>query len=193
MGTDLPHSAGLYARLLGPAWSHLDEAIRAAHLPGNDTMLRASGRFRIRYGNGRLTRWLTRLLRLPPKAEAVRTLLVVTAYGGIEQWDRTFGDRKLVSVQQERAGGLLGERFGCLELRFRLDVEAGALVYRQIGAFVRLGPVSVPLRRQCSPQVAAREEWAGVAHRTRVTVQVAVPLVGVLIQYTGETERQESA
>lgn len=193
METDLSKPVGLYPRLLGQAWLHLDETLRAAHLAGNDTVLRASGWFRIRHGSSRLGHWLPRLLRLPPEAEAVETRLVVTAYQDREHWDRWFGDCRMVSVQRACGGGLLGERFGGLELRFRLDVEEGALVYRQAGAFVWLGLISVPLPRWLAPQVAAREERGSAGQRTRVMVQVSAPCLGLMIHYAGEIEPQETA
>jgi hypothetical protein len=94
----------------------------------------------------------------------------------------------MTTFQGRRPGGLLGEWFGGLELRFHLEVNRGALVYRQVRAYLRTPLVAAPLPRWCSPQVAAREEPTGAAGRTRVEVRVALPLMGLVLTYGGELE-----
>lgn len=180
----------LYRRILGTSWLELAVAVRRAHLNPGEVSLRGAGSFQVRHGAGLLARLLTWLLRMPPATGAAKTRLVVTPLGRGERWERSFDDRFLVTTQREaREGGLI-ERFGPLELRFRLEVMGGALLYRQAGAALRLGALNVPLPRWMAPCVEAREEPAAL-DLTHVLVAVAVPVIGHLISYEGHIERQE--
>lgn len=181
----------LYPGLLGALWPQLSEPVRSAHLAGPADRLRATGLFTVRHGESWLARRLVRLLGMPASAEAIETRLAVVPEGETERWDRMFGDHALSTVQRNRRG-LLAEQFPLFELLFRLEAADGALVYRQVGARLRLGRLSMPLPRRLSPQVAAREEPAGTPGRTRVTVRVSLPLAGLLILYTGEIEIVET-
>ncbi len=181
----------LYRRLLGPSWYELAACVRRMHLEDGAASLRGVGSFRIRYGNARLGRLLARLLRMPSATEAANTRLVVTPIGRGERWERSFDEQSLISRQWEAQGGRLLERIKLLELEFRLEIRAGALLYRQVGAALRLGPLRVPLPRRMAPHVEAREEPGG-ANRTLVAVAVTVPRVGLLISYEGHIERQEA-
>ena len=177
----------LYPRLLGGHWSRVNPEIRAVHLAGSAGALEAKGSFMVRHGGGGLARLLVRLLKMPVEGDGVETRLRVLQEGAGERWCRTFADRRLSTVQYE-SGGLLAERFGLLELRFRLAVEGGALLYRQSGAFVGLGVLMLPLPKRISPQVSAREEPMAASRRVRSTVRVTLPLLGLLITYSGEIE-----
>ncbi len=181
-------SLTLYPRLLGPSWHELAAPVRRAHLDG--ASLRAVGSFRIRHGTNRFARFLARLLRLPSVTEAADAWLVVTPLGRGERWMRSFDGRLLTSTQWEGSGGRLIERIKLLELQFWLEVRAGALFYRQVGASLRFGPLRVPLPRWMAPRVEAREEPDG-AGRMHVLVSVTVPRVGLLVSYEGHIERQE--
>jgi uncharacterized protein DUF4166 len=184
-------SAGpLYQRVLGPSWSELDQAVRQSHLDGE--AMQAGGLFQIQHGGSRWAKWLCRTFALPPALTLVNTRLTITRDGAGEKWLREFGDSSFVSIQSERAGSLLVERIGRLELWFRLNVDGGRLVYRQVAASLRCGPVRIPLPRWCGPRVAAHEEPDDGPNRTRVFVEVSLPLVGLLIAYTGTLVTEES-
>jgi hypothetical protein len=139
-----------------------------------------------------LARWLIRAARLPPPAEAVETRLVVCRRGSAERWHRTFGDTIVVTSQREAPDGLLAERLGLLEFRFRLAVADGALIYRQTGLVLRLGPVCLPLPRRLSPQVTAREEPAARPGEMHVSVEVRTLAGALLFSYEGSV-RPEGA
>lgn len=189
MQTSRSLAPALYPRLIGTFWQELDEAVRRVHLNGES--VRATGSLRVRHGKGWLARLLLWLFRMPPAAEAVETRLVITPYGHGEKWLRVFGNWPLVTMQGEQAGGLLLERFGVLEFRFRLEVAEGSLVYRQISAVFRLGPLSLPLPRWLAPHVAAREKPVGDRNQIHVSVEVNFPLLGPLIAYEGKLTRVE--
>jgi hypothetical protein len=182
-----PSLVPLYPRLMGTAWTTLDEAVRRTHLDGGS--FQGGGVFRVRRGTGLLARLLLRIARLPSEAEAVHTRLVVTPLGSAEKWVRTFGNATWETTQVEEAGQILSERRGAIELRFRLEVEDGALIYRQVGAAVRLGRLAIPFPRWCRPLLEAREEAVGPS-RTKVSVVLTVPCAGFLISYDGQIQRE---
>jgi hypothetical protein len=181
----------LYPRLLGPAWDRLDPAVRRAHLL--DGTLAVRGRFRIWCAPGRLARVLCRLVRLPPAGADIETRLVVTGDGDRERWERSFGGHRLVSEERAASNGQLIEWMPPVELRFRLEAEAGALRFRQAGAALRLGRLRLPLPAAVAPRVDAREAPAGDGGAVRVTVAVRAPLVGRLFEYEGVVEPVEDA
>ena len=173
---------GLYPRLLGRAWWDLDPAIRRAHPAG--AIVRAEGILCVRHGTGLLRRLLLVAAGVPPPAERVSVQLVVSRRGRVERWQRTFGARRLATCQSE-AGGLLVERAGPLEIRFRLTVRDGSLLYRQVGLALCLGPLRLPLPRWLALHIAGREGPTGDPDRTSLTVEVAGPRGGLLFSYHG--------
>jgi hypothetical protein len=183
-----PLPISLYRRLIGTAWPDVDEAVRQSHLDGG--LLRRVGSFRVQCGTSNLARLLLAILRAPSAAEAVATELVITPLACGEKWVRRFGDKTLITTQAGRSGGVLIERISMVELRFRLDVSDGSLIYRQIGTALRLGPLSVPLPEWLSPRVEVREEAEGLKC-THVSVVVTAPFAGLLISYDGQIHEEE--
>lgn len=179
----------LYARLLGPAFDELDEALRRGRCGG--TGVSGHAVFRVERSGGFPGRVIGRLLRLPPAAERVAVELRVepTVWG--ERWERRFGTRRLVTTVREVAGGLLAERFGILEFHFRLTPLGGAMEHRQQRVGLRLGRLWLPLPRLLAPRIRGREEPAG-GGAARVLVTVDVPGVGRLLRYEGRMPFQEA-
>ncbi len=118
------------------------------------------------------------------------TELIITPFDRGEMWMRRFGDKAFVTMQAERGGGILSERLGMVELRLRLEASNGALLYRSIGAAMRVGRLSVSLPAFLSPRVEAREAINGRG-RTSVSVAVTLPIAGLLFSYQGDTEKEE--
>jgi hypothetical protein len=89
--------------------------------------------------------------------------------------------------------GLLAERFGALEFRFRLSFADRAIHYRQVGVMLRGLPFfpETPLPGWASPQVSARETAGASEMETRVRVEVSAPLAGLLFSYEGELRREQ--
>ncbi len=100
--------------------------------------------------------------------------------------------RPLVSLQFERADGLLAERIGFVEMRFRLQVVGGVLTYQTTSAALRLGALHVPLPYWFSPRVTALERPAGEGDQIDVSVEVRLPLLGCLIAYEGKLTHVEA-
>jgi uncharacterized protein DUF4166 len=180
----------LYARLLGASWPQVAEPIRVVHA-GTGPTVRASGRLRLAYGPGRVTRVLAWLLRLPRESDAAETRLVITPSIDGEQWFRTFDDRRLDTRQYQAGDGELAERIGVLEFRFRLEASKGSLLFRQIEAAFLFGSVRLRIPAAWAPRVDAREDPAG-ARRIRVRVGVVLPALGPLLAYDGTIDIEES-
>jgi hypothetical protein len=179
----------LYARLLGSSWQAVAEPVRLAH--ATESTVCARGRLRIAHGRSRVARVLARLLRLPRASDAAETRLVVTRRGDGEEWRRTFADRRLDTRQYEAGDGQLAERFGLLELRFRLEASDGSLFFRQRDAAVMFGSVRVRLPVAWAPKVDAVEEPAG-ARQIRIHVRVALPALGPVLTYDGTVRIEET-
>jgi hypothetical protein len=128
---------------------------------------------------------------LPPPAKAVPVQLHITPSEQGEKWVRTFGEKRLVTWQYERPGGLLAERFGPLELRFQLLLQADRLGYAQRAAVLRLGWLRLPVPAWLAPQVRASEVVVSGTERTYIMVSISLPLLGLLISYEGELEVEE--
>jgi hypothetical protein len=88
-------------------------------------------------------------------------------------------------MQSGMGAGVLVERMGIVEMRFRLDVAGGTLNYQTISAALRLVFLRVPLPRWLGPHVTARERGVGEMNQIHVSVEVSVPLLGRLISYGG--------
>jgi hypothetical protein len=192
-------TAPLYMRVLGDSWAMLAEPVRCAH--STRAIVRAHGYLRIEHGRRSLARVLARMFRLPRPNAAAETRLIVTARDDGEHWERTFDGQRLDTRQYESRQyepreseqseqSELAERFGLLELRFRLDTSEGSLLYVQRRAAVLFGPVRVPIPGPLAPRVEAREDPAG-PNCVSIDVRVILPGVGPLITYQGMINLEE--
>ena len=102
-----------------------------------------------------------------------------------------FAERSLMSEQYAGPGGCLVERFGLLDVWFRLVVVDHMLCFRQESVGLSFGALRVPLPRWLSPQITGRE-WVipGQVH-VQVAVSVSVPCVGLLLAYAGSIMTEE--
>lgn len=176
-------SAGLYRRVLGVAWNELHPSVRRFHSDGQP--LQATGVFQIRHGKNRVARWATWIGGLPAAGEAVAVRLAVIPCGDGETWSRHFANRPMLSVQSRRSNGLLAEGMGPMEIRFRLEVIDGSLIYHPAGAALRLGPLRLPLPRWLAPNVSAWEKPLDDPRYIQVLIEVKSPLLGLLVSYGG--------
>jgi hypothetical protein len=184
---EVGRAASLYERLMGEDWVQLAAAVRLLHL-AHDSM-QARGCLRVDHGQHVLAGLLARILRLPSQGANVDTTLVVIAGNDGERWLRTFHGRELDTWQFEAERSELAERFGLLELRFRLERVGESLVYIQRGAAFVIGPMRMPLPDAWTPLVEAREDPAGPS-TIDLHVHVTIPAVGSLIAYHGLVEVQ---
>ena len=182
--------SGVYPQLLGSGWDQLAESVRRLH--GEGTIIRVAGTFRVWRGGNLLTRSLARLTRLPATGEAVEMRLTVTRLKHGEEWGRVFAGRPLVSRQWPRPDGLLAERLGPVELRFRLKVMGGALNYQTRSVTLCLGALRIPLPHRLAPRVTAWEKPTADRDRVKVAVETHLPLFGLLLAYEGTVTRAET-
>ena len=162
--------------------------MRFAHTP--QPAVRARARLRIEHGRSRAARLLAWVLRLPRAADDAEATLLVTPHEDGERWHRTFAGRRFDTRQHQTGPFEVAERIGVLELRFRLSVDDGSLVFRQIHAAFVMGSIRVPLPVACAPVVDAREDAAG-ARRLRIQVRLTAPAIGPVLTYQGTVDYEE--
>jgi hypothetical protein len=180
----------LYPRLFGVAWSEIDTALQRMHC--NCEPVQAAGVFRISHGTSLGAKLLLLFLRLPPPSAAAQVKLIVRPVGESETWLRLFDGKPVATVQRESVSGLLAERFGPIEFRFRLSFADHTIHYRQAGVILRLPFYpEIPLPRWASPHVSAWETAGAGEMETRILVEVSAPLAGLLFSYEGKLRREQ--
>jgi hypothetical protein len=160
-------------------------AIRLHHPEGR---LRGVGVFRIQRAEGRLAHLLGRCLGLPIQATAVHTELLVEPTANGVRWARRFGDLCLTTTQRLGGTGELVERFGPIELTFRLLGYGQWLVFLQVSAAIHLGPVRLALPAWAAPHVAGRVRCTPRLNRVDARIRLRVPIFGELVRYGGSMD-----
>ncbi len=149
-----------YQILLGAAFAALHPDVQRAHL----APLAAEGTLDVEHGAG----WsglLIHVMNLPGAGRGQRVRLDVTPIGAEVEWTRRIGP-SVLRTRQRAIGSLLVEHYGGVRIAFALDVENGALVYRQI--WMRAAGVAIP--SSVSPRVSARVSPEAGGWRVEVTV-----------------------
>lgn len=141
-------------------------------------------------GRGVLAQLLATLLGMPRAAERVAIALRVERTERGERWTRTFGDRA-VATTQWRSGELLVEAMGLTQCWFRLVAAEGALVFEQVKARFGLGRFAFPIPRWIAPWITGRAEPR--ADAVHVSVQIGVPLFGLIVSYEGSVTVEVAA
>ena len=181
-----PH-ARLYPKLLGSAWSGLHPEVQRVHTRPGST--RAQAQLEVRRAPGRLLGLMLNLAQVPKAAGHARVRLVIvertTPHGPQECWHRVFDGQPLVTHQCEAPGGLLSERVGPLEFRFRLLAEDGTMLFEQHGCWLRAGRLAVRLPRALTPIIWCRESATDMPDQTSVHVRVSAPSGRLLFSYRG--------
>lgn len=170
----------LFRHVLGPAFDTLPTAVQALH---DDTAPRVwKGRARVRRGKGLLARAICGTFRFPPQADEVPVSVSLSPGPDGETWTRNFGGRVFRSTLRLGTGrddALLVERFGKVDVALALVVDGDRLYL-----VPRHGScLGIPLPRFLLPKGDSYEtETDG---RFRLDVQIAAPLVGLILSYTG--------
>jgi hypothetical protein len=181
----------LFHRLFGVTWPEIDPALQRMHCDCEP--VHAAGVFRISHGTSPAAKSLLLFLRLPPPNTAAQVELIVQPVGETEKWVRLFDGKQIVTVQRETATGLLAERYGLLEFRFRLSFSDHAIHYRQMAVRLALPFFpGIPLPKWASPHVFACETAGASETETGIIVKVSVPLAGLLFSYEGKLRRDEA-
>lgn len=168
----------LYPAILGLAWSGLAPGLQWLHRDA----VSARGCFRVRRGTGWLARIVARICALPAAGEEVAVMLAIARTDRGEAWTRTFADCSLRSAQWA-CGNMLVEAMSLVLCSFRLRVDAGALVFEQVGATLGTRRFALPLPRMLSPSIEARATQQDA--RVHVVVRIGAPFTGLLVAYEG--------
>ena len=170
-------TAPLFERVLGAAFAPLPPMLRALHsVPQRQAWC---GQGRVRRGGHWLVAPCARLARLPPSADEVPVTVEFVVDDTGECWNRRFGAARMASRLWQREGRLF-ERLGALRFRFALRAVDGEIHWRAERAWA-FG--IVPLPAGWFAQVRCREREHG--GRYEFLVDVALPLLGLLIRYEG--------
>lgn len=179
--------APLYRRILGPAFDRLPAMLQSLH--GSVAARRWQGHAEVRRGTGWLARLAAAIIGFPKAAARVPVTVTFTPERDGEQdgerWTRDFGGRRFASHQSPGTGRndrLLVERFGPLAFAMALVIEGDRLhlVPRRWSAF------GIPMPRSLMPHGPSFESEAG--GKFRFDVEIAVPLVGMIVAYRGSLE-----
>ncbi len=171
-------SVPLFRRALGDAYAALPTCLRALH----DGSGRWRGEAMVDRGHGVLSRLCAWLTRLPPAGVHPVVVEIATEHDG-ERWTRRYGAAHAMPSRLWAARGVLHERLGPATLRYRMTVEAGAIVWHVAGIRI-LGLLPLPVRWFAG--VEARE--SGDDGRYRFDVRARLPGIGLLVHYRGWLE-----
>ncbi|MBO0739892.1 MAG: DUF4166 domain-containing protein [Hyphomicrobiaceae bacterium] len=169
-------SLPLYRRVLGARFAVLPARVRELH--DLHAASQWAGMANVERGRSRLSRLAAWIAGLPPEARDQALCVTFEPVGANEVWTRRFGEMRFRSVQYERAG-FLCERAGPAMFVFTPVVTGHGLALRLDG-FRLLG---LPLPRLLHPSVRTWEcEREG---RYQFSVEVRLPLAGLIIRYAG--------
>jgi hypothetical protein len=173
-----PHTS-LFASLLGDAFDALPSPLRRLHLRTGTA--RWHGEVEVVRGRSLLALLCGWATRLPPAGTGPIEVEII-ADDGREQWTRHIAGHAMRS-RLRAVDGLLDERLGLVDFRFRLSSVDHDIVWTVVGVRV-LG--LLPLPAAWFSQVRARESAEGERYRFEVTA--ALPLAGPLVHYRGWLE-----
>jgi hypothetical protein len=170
---------------LGEAFSRAPAPVRAAHRSGPVARLR--GEARVRGAASAPASIAARLFGFPRAADAVPVRVVKRLLGGgVEQWERCFGGRRMVSRLRPLARGMVRESFGPFHFDMAVSADASGISMRVIAW--RLGPL--PLPSFLAPRSIATETQ-DAAGRFRFDVPISLPLLGRVTHYSGHLALEE--
>lgn len=170
----------LYRRVMGERYEALPEAVRCIHAVCGDSG--ASGEAKVVCGRNPVARLIAQVMRFPREGRhAVH--VAFSEDNGVECWTRSFGGRSFSSHLSERNGRLI-ERFGPLRFAFDLPSDHNGLEMRMRGWSL----LGVPLPLILAPRSHAREWQEGA--RFRFDVPISLPLVGLVVHYSGWLDPQ---
>lgn len=146
------------------------------------------GVFDVRCGESLIARMIHRILGFPSPGVSTPLELTVVREGNVEHWRRDFQGHILESVQYRVAERWMAERFGLVEILFRLEVRDGGLRHIQERTCVRMGPVRLPLPRWLAPRVSGLTEIRAGDEKLRAAVTMNLPWGALLLAYEGVIE-----
>jgi hypothetical protein len=170
--------APLYRQMLGSAFAQLPVAVQALHERNGAW----SGVAEVRRGTDPLARLVAAIIGFPVAGSAVPVEVTLSTEGNGERWVRRFAGTSFSSFQQPGTGRnerLLVERFGIVSVALALVVEDGRLYLIPR----RWSALGMPLPRSLLPRGCSFECEEG--GRFHFDVEIAAPLVGLIVAYRG--------
>lgn len=169
----------LFARVIGPAFESLPEAIRALHETPGQSVWR--GRAATEGATGPLAALVAWLVGFPAAQADCEAEVRIEADGERSIWRRRIGGQTFVSVlSRPGEDGRIDEQFGPLSFRLCLTPEGDRLIYSVEGW--RLGPILLP--RAVAPRTRTHERLDAEG-RFVFDVEISAPLIGRLVRYCG--------
>ena len=179
--------SSLFRSLLGDAIDRVPAPIRRLH----DAALprRFEGRATVRAAEGLIAGWIARMAGLPARTQEIPIAVTIEPDGDGEIWTREFptlpagatplrGERPM-RTRLRRDGALLRERFGPIEIRFRLEADADGIVWHPIDATSGGTPGPAALLRGIHAREYIRDG------RYAFDVGAAMPWIGHVVAYEG--------
>lgn len=165
----------LYQRVMGADFAALAPPLQALHSVLGQALAKGEGT--VRRGSSWLARLIGAVVRFPPSGD-YPVEVAFSDRRGVERWTRKFGPHSFAS-ELSQTGTMLTERFGPLRFHFVVPVNAGGLtmVLRKWSAF------RLPLPLLMAPRIDAAEYAEG--DDFCFDVAVAMPLVGLVVHYSG--------
>jgi hypothetical protein len=171
---EMPYTP-LYRRVMGEAFTHLSEPVRAIHEVFGDGG--AKGEAVVSRGNSAAARLVAKAFAFPPAGNHPLHVSFEEEHG-IERWTRDFSGQCFSSRLSEEKGRLV-ERFGAFRFAFDLLPHDNGLSM-EIRGWSFCG-VRLPLF--LAPRSTAYE-WAE-DDRFHFDVSIALPLIGAIVHYRG--------
>ncbi len=169
-------SVSLYRAVMGDAFDRLAEPVRRFHsLAGRHEL---HGWVDVRAPASWMARLLAICLGAPTRSAQGPIRFELRAEPGVETWTRFFPNKTMGSVLKKN-GSRVTEKLGASRLAFELVEVAGALEMR----LETLHFWGVPCPRWLMPEITARE--TGEAQRLNFLVQATVPVLGLVVSYSG--------
>lgn len=107
-------------------------------------------------------------------------------------WERRFPDVTIVS-EQWAEDGLIAEKMGIVVCRFQLRVASGALMLQHHSTFISILGWRLCLPRALSPIIQAYVEPSPEPLASFVHVSLWLPLVRIVLAYTGTVKLHTQA
>lgn len=170
----------LYARALGASYLRLPKTLQDLHRIKETSTFK--GQAKVTRGKSPIA-WLTGLVfRFPKTTKRTPIKVVLSENDGIETWERFFGERRMVSLQEMGTGrwsGLIVERFGPVAIAMAACVKDDRMHIITKGWTL----FGIPLPRWLAPGGEIFEEE--VDGKFRFHVDICAPLFGRLVKYEG--------
>ena len=166
----------LYRAVMGEVFDQLAEPVRQFHsLAGSHEL---HGWVEVHAPRSWAARLLAVCLGAPTRAASGPLRFELLAQQGVETWTRFFPNKTMQSVLK-RDGTRIMEKLGASRLSFELVEVAGALEMRLNGMHFW----GIPCPHWLMPDITARE--SGEMGRLNFHVQASVPVIGLVVRYTG--------